>query len=284
METGMTGRIPVNVAKLTVALLAATALAIVPAASEGAVSYTTIYNNIAKPLPKHVPSLGFEATSTSEFGGAVEFTGASLSRTKVSVVMNSWACQHGNWYEGTCATEKGAKFEWPITLHIFTVGPEGSVGTLIAKLTKTFKIPYQRSASPNCPGPDYGWYDKAQERCVNGKLSKVTFTLKGVHLPSQAIITVSYNTSHYGEEPQGTQPCSSEPSGCPYDSLNVGVTGTPTIGGDPLPEDAYLSSTWGGAYCDGGTGGTGALRLDAPNFEAPHCWGGYQPEIMVRTG
>jgi hypothetical protein len=276
METGMSGRIPARVPALTVALLAAIAFAIMASAAAGAVSYTTIYSNIVK--TKHLPSVGFEATSTSEFGGAVEFAGSSLNRTKVVVVLNSWACQHGAWNSGACTTEKGAKFEWPITLHIYEVGPEDSVGAQIAKLTKTFKIPYQPSTSPNCPGPEYGWYYKAQGRCVNGRLHKVKFSLKGVNLPSQAIITVSYNTTNYGEEPQGTQPCSSESGGCPYDSLNVGVTGEPTIGSDPLPEDAYLSSTWAGAYCDGGAGGTGSLRLDAG------CWGGYQPQLEVLTG
>jgi hypothetical protein len=275
MEMDMGGRIPVRVAASTAALLAAIALAVMASTAAGALSWTTIYSNIAK--TKHVPSLGFEATSTSEFGGAVEFAGSSLNRTKVVVVLNSWACQKGAWNSGTCMTEKDAKFEWPITLHIYEVGPEDSVGAQIAKLTNTFKIPYQPSTSPNCPGPEYGWYYKAQDRCVNGKLHKVKFGLKGVHLPSQAIITVSYNTSDYGEEPQGTQPCSSESGGCPYDSLNVGLIRGATVGSDPLPEDAYLSSTSGESYCDGGVAGTGSLRLDAG------CWGGYQPEMEVRT-
>jgi hypothetical protein len=47
------------------------------------------------------------------------------------------------------------------------------------------------------------------------------------------------------------------------------------VGTDPQPADAYLNSSFGGAYCDGGTGGTGSFRLDAP------CWTGFQPAIEV---
>ncbi|MBI2356983.1 hypothetical protein HYV12_02970 [Candidatus Dojkabacteria bacterium] len=34
-----------------------------------------VYNSIPDPLPGNVPSLGFEATSTSEFGGQVSLVG-----------------------------------------------------------------------------------------------------------------------------------------------------------------------------------------------------------------
>ena len=68
----------------------------------------------------------------------------------------------------------------------------------------------------------------------------------------------------------------------PYDSLNVGVgdgdtntlAGEPTVGTQPTPDDAYLYSSWTGAYCDGSLG-TGTFRLDAG------CWTGYQPLFKV---
>lgn len=93
------------------------------------------------------------------------------------------------------------------------------------------------------------------------------------------IISVSYNTSDYGETPQRPQPCDSTSAGCPYDSLNVGLedeTGA-TVGNQPLPEDAFLNSTWSGAYCDGGAGGTGTFRLDEG------CWTGQQPLFAVKA-
>ncbi|MBI2356982.1 hypothetical protein HYV12_02965 [Candidatus Dojkabacteria bacterium] len=44
----------------------------------------------------------------------------------------------------------------------------------------------------------------------------------------------------------------------------------------PTAMDAYLNSTWGGAYCDSNLG-TGTFRLDAG------CWGGYLPAFRVEA-
>jgi hypothetical protein len=269
METDMTGRIPARAAKLGAALLATTAVLAVVAGAASA-SGTVIYNSIPSPLPGNVPSQAFEATSTSEFGSQVEFAGAGLTKTKVSVGMSSWACQSGGAEDDTCVTALHAKFEWPVTLHVFAVGPGNTIGTQVASLTKTFKMPYRPSASPKCKG-NGGWYHMGS--CFHGKLFKISFMLKGVALPSKAIISVAYNTSDYGAEPQRSK----TPAGGPYDSLNVGVTGTPSIGSQPQPDDAYLNSTWGGAYCDGGSSGTGTFRLDSG------CWTGNQPLIKVET-
>jgi hypothetical protein len=276
----MTGRIPARAAKMAAAILAATAVSAVAAGGAGA-SATVIYNNIPSPLPGNTQSEAFEATQTSQFGGQVEFAGASATTTTVRVGMSSWACQSGTW-QNNCATTPGAKFQWPVTLHIYTVGTANAVGTQIAGLTKTFKMPYRPSASAKCTGESAGaWFRKGE--CFHGKLFKIAFTLKGVTLPSQAIIAVSYNTSDYGV-PQAPQPCNSDPQGCPYDSLNVGLTEAPnvapTVGTDPAPEDAYQNSQTAGQYCDNGLQGTGTFRLDDG---PPPCWTGAQPLFTVTT-
>ena len=270
METSMIGRIPARPARFACAVLAMAAMLAVAAATAGA--YTPIYSNIASPLPGNVPSQAFEATSTSEFGGEIETAGPSLTSTKVTVAMSSWACQSGGAEDGSCVTSAGAKFEWPVTLRIYTVGAGNTVGTQIAGLTRSFKMPYRPTASTKCKGEHLGgWYRGGN--CYHGKLFKISFVLKGVTVPSKAIVSVAYNTSDYGAEPQRSK----TPAGGPYDSLNVGVTGTPSVGADPQPANAYLSSTWGGAYCDNGLAGTGSFRLDAG------CWTGFQPEIAVET-
>jgi hypothetical protein len=266
----VTARISVRAVKLAVAISAVVAISAITAGSASA-SLTTIYSNIAKPLPKNTPSLGYEATATSEFGGAIEAESDSLTSTKVTVGMSSWACESGAWNEENCVTTPGAKFTHPITLHIYSVGPANSVGVEVARLTQTFKIPYRPSDSPKCP--EGGW----SKECVHGKLFKIKFSLRGVALPRPAIVSVSYNTSHYGAEPTG---CTGN---CPEDSLNVGVeegfeeeaTG-PFVGTQPLPEDAYLDSTSAGSYCNGAEG-TGVFRLDAG------CWGEFQPMFAVET-
>lgn len=268
----MTSATPVRTAKLSVIALAAAAFLSIGAVTASAAG-TVIYNNIPSPLPGNVPSMGFEATSTYQFGGEIEPTSESLTTTKVTVGMSSWACQAGSWNEKTCATSPGAKFTWPVTLHIYAVGPGNSVGTEVGRLTQSFKMPYRPSKNANCENGGWG------AKCFNGKLFKIAFNLRGVALPQPAILSVSYNTSHYGANPTG---CTED---CPYDSLNVAVepgpegsppASGPSVGSLPSPADAFLRSTWGGAYCNGAEG-TGTFRLD------PGCWEDYQPLFAVAT-
>ena len=57
-------------------------------------------------------------------------------------------------------------------------------------------------------------------------------------------------------------PCNSTSAGCPYDSLNVGLTEpanpespapvAPSVGANPAPDAAYQDSQTAGNYCDGG--------------------------------
>jgi hypothetical protein len=160
---------------------------------------------------------------------------------------------------------------------------------LIATATQGFNIPYRPSAdNAHCTNPgtdsnggnDIGkWYSAADNTCYNGYATPITFSpLTGVTLPDQVIVALAYNTSDYGNPPYGTgTACHATPAGCGYDSLNVGLWSPPTIGIDPQPSDAYLNSSYGGAYCDGGLGGTGSFRLDAG------CWEGFQPAIRIQV-
>jgi hypothetical protein len=283
----MRNRISLGAACLAVLALAVLAIGVTTASA----SQTVIYNNLPARLPANVVSQPFEAAQMGQFGGQVEFAGASATNTKVTVVMSSWACEQGNWTEAGCHTTRGAKFEWPITLHIYTVGTANAVGTQVAGLTKTFKMPYRPSASPRCTGSSTGGYF-AGGSCWHGKAFKIVFALRGVTLPRPAILSVSYNTSGYGAEPQGySTACAQSSAGCFYDSLNVGLTEppneasptpvAPSVGSDPAPEDAYHDSQTASNYCDMGLQGTGTFRLDDG---APSCWTGYQPLFKVTTG
>jgi hypothetical protein len=285
METDMVGRIPTRAARFLAALFAAGTLLAVAAGAAGATG-TVIYNNIASPLPGNVASQAFEATQTSEWGGQIETAGPTPDTTKVSVAMSSWACESGGAEDGSCKSAAGAKFAWPVTLHIYTVGTGNAVGTQIAGLTRTFKMPYRPSANVKCTGEHLGgWVNRGI--CYHGKLFKITFTLVGVTIPSHAIVSVSYNTSDYGVAPTH---CTGVDA-CPYDALNVGaMEGAPTVGKDPQPESAYVNSTWSGAYCDAGLSGMGAFRYDPPlpGKCAPGYDGivaeGLQPGFEVTTG
>jgi hypothetical protein len=150
-------------------------------------------------------------------------------------------------------------------------------GRLLAASTKTFQMPYRPSANLNkCNGANAGkWWNAADSTCYNGKAFPITFKMGDTTLPNKVIIGVEYDTTNWGYEPIGTQPCSSTVEGCPYDSLNVGTHASPSVGTFPLPDDAYYNSNTGGQYCDGGAGGTDVFRLDAG------CWTGFQPAFKV---
>ncbi|HVX47914.1 MAG TPA: hypothetical protein VHA05_00970 [Candidatus Saccharimonadales bacterium] len=241
---------------------------------------STIYDNIPNHVPGNVPSVGFEATSTSEFGSQIKFSGNQRKNPTVTVLMSSWACKSGSWDKDNCITNPGSTFNHPVTLNVYNVNNDDSPGSLIESVTKTFTMPYRPTADDgtNCNtanGTAGEWWDGHQ--CNNGKTFPVSFDLKGTTLPDDAIVTVAYNTSDYGAHPLGdATACHATPQGCPYDSLNVGTNPTPSVGtSEPSANDAYVSSTWGGAYCDNGASGTGSLRLDAG------CWTGYLPAIKV---
>ena len=262
---------------LATAILALTAIMLVPAAS--AAPMTVVYNNTTNPLPGNVPSVGFQATQTSEFGGQVQFAGTERDNPRINVRLSSWGCQSGTWNGGNCSTTPGSEFAHEIRLNVYKVNNDDEPGRLRAAVTRTVDMPYRPSANyTHCTDANAGkWYHSPSGNCYNGKLFNLTFDMGDTTLPEKAIISVEYNTSSWGYEPIGTSPaCFTSSGGCPYDSLNVGTEpGPPSVGTMPLPDDAYLNSATGGQYCDGGAGGTGFFRLDAG------CWTGFQPAIKV---
>jgi hypothetical protein len=255
------------------ALVAGVAVAATAGAANAA---EPIYSNLQSPLPTSVGSIGFEATSTAEFGSKVKFGATARKNPNVTVVMDSWACQHGAWNEFNCSTEAGTKFQVPITINIYEVGPENGVGQKIAAASKVAKIPFRPSANlTKCTGANTGlWFSKGE--CVTSRSAKVTIPLKVAKLPEEAIISVSYNTSHYGYKPTACAP----ESECPEDSLNVGVTEppneTPSIGTNPSPEYTWVNSTYGAMYEPEPHGTIGT-------FSFANGWLGYQPLIEVKA-
>jgi hypothetical protein len=264
--------------RISAVLGAAAALLLYTGTGPASASPAPVYDNIADGSVGNVPSLGYEATSTAEFGGQIQLAGTQRTGLELTVLMSSWGCESGTWTGGNCATTPGTTFSEPITMNVYDVNPDNSVGDLVTSMTQTFEIPYRPSSSPECVGGDSGlWWDGTD--CYNGLATPITFdpTGAGVTWPDEIIVTLAYNTTHYGATPYGSDTdCYISDGGCGYDSLNVGLVGDdPTAGSQPTPDDAYLSSTSPGAYCDSGTGGTGELRYDAG------CWTGYQPAFEV---
>lgn len=249
---------------LVIATIALLATSSGPAlADDGNGKGKRIYDSLE--IAGNVPSQAFEATSTSEFGDQITFAGRARTLAAVTVTLSSWGCQTGHWYSGDCATQPGATFDHPITLNIYQLGAGNAPGALIATRTQTFAIPYRPSADARCG--DGRWFDRKGATCFNGFETFVTFEFDSqqVTLPNTVIYGIAYNTSHYGAQPIGeSAACYTSSGGCGYDSLNVGFASKVKVGSKPLPDTAYLSSTWSGAYCDKGLAGTGFLRLDSP--------------------
>jgi hypothetical protein len=263
----MTGKIPKSVGAI-VAAVAILALA------AGTASAATVYNNLPKPLPKNVVSEAFEATSTAEFGGQVGFAGTARNSPKITAVLSSWACQEGAGT--TCHTTAGATFAWPITLNVYEVGAGNEPGAKLASVTQTFNIPFRPSANNKDCTPNAEGAVGYTAECFHGKTFKITFQ-PTVTLPSKAILSLAYNTTNYGEHPVGAAPCSAYvPSRCGYDSLNVGLeeeTG-PSTGTQPLPDSAYINSTYAAEYGEEPHGTVGTFSL-------ANEWAGYQPLFKV---
>jgi hypothetical protein len=179
----MSGRIPARVVRVAAAILAAGAFAAAAAGSANASE--VIYTNIPSPMPGNFASVGNEAYSMTEIGGLVEVAGTARKNPTITVAMSSWACENGNWYEKTCVTTPGTRFEWPVTFSIYEVGPGNTLGAKIAAGSKVFKMPYRPSGSPRCTGEKAGeWYGMG--RCWHGKAFKIALPLKVAKLPSQA--------------------------------------------------------------------------------------------------
>lgn len=269
---------------MTAAMVAALVATTAGVASAAGPKAKTTYNSVPTNLPGNMPSQPFQAQQTSEFGDSVTLMPGGRHADSVDVIMSSWGCQTGTWNAGSCATAKGATFSHPITLNLYSVDTNGEpVAGPVATRTQTFAIPFRPSADPvNCTGADAGkWYSKSDKLCYNGFATKITFDLAGQVLPDTLIWAVAYNTSGFGASPIGyATACAASTAGCGYDSLNVGVfsfVGQPSAGTDVDPTGAVISSVTPGVYCDGGTGGTGSLRLDSG------CWTGYRPLATIRT-
>ncbi len=256
----------------------------------------TVYSAIPTNFPAcdSAPSEAFEGQSASEFGDEVGLASTG-NLASLTVDFQSYGCSvSGHWYSGDCVTTPGATFTHSITANIYAVdnsGPVPQPGALLATTTENKTIPYRPTASPSCTGVDAGkWLNPANNQCVNSIPQLLTFNFSSAPaLPSQVIWTVAFDTTHYGANPigEGTacfQATTTDPNapGCPYDALNVGAKtypGAPYTGTDVDPNGAFLDSSAPTAYCDGGVGGTGTLRLDTAPSD---CWAGFTPLGEIR--
>jgi hypothetical protein len=270
--------------RMLTALVAVLATAFAASTASASAS-EVVYSNVPLTLPGNFASYGAEAYSFREIGGQLELAGSARNHPQVEVVMSTWACQFGAWFNGTCETPKPTKkFKWPLTLRMYEVGEKGVVGEKIGEVTKTFGMPYRPSEDHvNCETGR--WYDAESKTCFHGKAFIVKFpALKTLRMPKRVIVGISYDTSHYGPKEVGNTECNTKSAGCYYDSLNVGVKeaeeGLPSFGSDP--SEPYISLADNGAVGSEGCGNNAVVE----KFELDECfafWEGTQPLLRVNA-
>lgn len=225
---------------------------------------TTVYDHIPTPQPHNVPSLGFQATQTAEFGDYVILAGTDRRAATATVLMSSWALN------SSYPSMPAAGFNHPITLNLYAVDNSGvnpALGAQLGTVTETFLIPWRPEADPTCPG---GTAWRASDNlCYNGLAFRITFDLRGLALtlPDEVIFGVAYNTQTWGYQPIG------QPG--PYNSLNVGLgTGPATVGLDVESDALFWNTSTPLNYTDGGAGGVGIFRRD-------DGWTPFSPAVQI---
>jgi len=286
----------------------------------------TVYNNIPNPLPLNVFSQGPEAYAFTEMGDGLNLapggdivvvpglTTETHVLNTVTVVLQSWACQSGVWYNpsgpNACVSTAGATHNIPVTVNIYAVksagtslegNPAPTPGTLLATATQTFQMPYRPSSDfVNCPASPaqassnyYQWYDATTQTCQDGIDFPITFDLSSLYLqlPNKIIVTFSFNTTSYGPNPKGTgTACFGTIAGCFYDGLNFsgfpnsaaypGAILAPSAGSVLNVNGIYMRFPSGGPnsnFCGTGPVSQNILALDA----SPGCYTGNHPLIQV---
>jgi len=209
----------------------------------------TVYNAIPAALPPNVQSLGYEATSTAEFGDYVHLGGTSRNLDTVTVTMSNWAL-YSDYVNDERYSADSTSWTHPITVNIYSnhLNENGIPDTLLATKTQSITIPWRPAANPACGGTAWLADDN---NCYNGKAFNAVLDMSdlNVTLPNDVIVTVAYNTADYGAEPI-------QQAG-PYNSLNVGVSSNQnvSVGTDDSSNEVFWDTTFPG-YSSG-------LKLDS---------------------
>src|SRR6476660_6934276 len=122
------------------AALVAVALSVSVAA--GSAFAAVVYNAVPNPLPPNVASLGFEATSTSEFGDYVHLGDANRLLKTVTVTMSDWAL-YSDYASDVRYSGNSVSWTHPITVNVYAnhLGGNGAPDKLLGSVTQSITIP-----------------------------------------------------------------------------------------------------------------------------------------------
>lgn len=163
-------------------------------------SPVVIYDSLGPTVP-NLPSLGYQATSTSEFGDRVSFGTGPRNLDSVTVRMSNWALQ--STYDNNPLYSNATGYSHDLTFNIYGAGKGAAPGALLATKTIDSLIPWRPEADATCPGGT-AWR-AADNLCYNGKAFDVVFdfTSLGVILPNDIVFGLAFNTQSYGSTPEG---------------------------------------------------------------------------------
>ena len=218
-------------------------------AVQAAPSPVTVYDAITSPLPGNVPSVGFQATQTSQFGDYVHLAGTDRVLETLTVTMSDWAL-FSDYSADPRYSENTVSWSHPITVNVYSnhLGANGAPDTLLATKTENVTIPWRPAADPTCTTPTAWRADNGQ--CYNGLAFNAVFDLASptVTLPNDVIVGIAYNTQSYGSAPLGAPG--------PYSSLNVGAqSGPATVGTDDNTDNVFWNTSTAAWYADAGPAG-----------------------------
>lgn len=225
-----------------------------------AASAAVIFSNLPTTLPPNLPSLGYQATGTTEFGNHILFAPGARQLNTAKVVMSNWALE-SEYGMG------GAGYHHDLTLNIYNYGSETGTGSLITTKTLNAFIPWRPAADPTCPNGT-AWR-AGDGNCYNGYAFEVVFDFTGmaVNLPNDVVFGLSFNTQTYGNQPIG--------AAGPYNSLNFAlVDAAPTVGTDVDPDSVFWNTAHQSFLTPGGPGVAGVFGGDTN-------WTGFVPAISI---
>ena len=103
---------------------------------------TVVYDATVSPLPGNLPSLGFQATQTAEFGDLVQLAGSDRVLRSATITLSDWA-KHSDYLD-----LPAPGWTHPITFNVYGVNRSNdpavppALGPQIGSVTQTVAIPW----------------------------------------------------------------------------------------------------------------------------------------------
>ena len=272
------------------AAVGVSALFALASASAASAAPATVYDNGPTTVPGERGQPGVRGDSRPRSSAARSTSTRPQGTTRgVTMTMSSWACQSGGASTKDCSTTPGARFTHPIRFNVYRVQNDNEPGRLVGAVTRTYKhpVPAERQLQPPAQALTPGSGSRRKDSsCKNGKAVRINASLGSLDLPEKAIISVEYNTSHYGYEPIGDPLRASRARAVVRTTASTSASATrarswaePTVGTQPTPDDAYLNSSSIGAYCDGSLGNARSGSTPAAGPASPAAVQGHGDQL-----